>query len=143
MIKGWQRTWFYYKDVPMSTCGTSLPPFSPESLEKPPKKNIKLTNTKRLDVELMIPILLGVKRQGLAGQELLAVCTSCHIQPLQDWEREMVTSQVLDDPIRVSPKVVSKDELETKLTRITMERDVILAVRNVHPYDTKNLPTTV
>lgn len=47
-IKGWQGTWFYCKDIPTSEYVTGLPPFSPERLPNPPKKNLKLTKAERI-----------------------------------------------------------------------------------------------
>lgn len=140
-IKLWQNTWFYCKDIPTSGSQTGLPIYTGERFET--LKSLRVSKDEKVDVDILVEALVGVKRAGVDDIDLLEVFISHRIQPLQEKLRPMYTYDGLSDSTRVSSKAITVAKIEARVKRITAERDDVRGSGKVPPFDRAHLPPEV
>lgn len=142
-VKGWQLGWYYCKDIPMPDDTLGLPSYSRNRITSTSGWNPRLTKGEKLEVDLLVASMIGLKDQGLEGNDLMAAWVSRRIQPLQYRDRCTYTYQGNAAPIRVNPVDLTQDQFKEKMLHLTMVRYSIQMVGWVPPYDDDHLPAVV
>ena len=80
-VRGWQSTWFYYKDQPTPGQSTGLPPFTMDRVRKP--SSLKVLPEEKAQVRVLVERVVQLIHDGVTGMDLLEVFLQRRIQPLQ------------------------------------------------------------
>ena len=86
-IRGWQSTWFYYKDSPTPGQSTGLPPFSLGRANQPP--SMIVGKAERAEVNMLVERVVQLVREGVTGMDLFEVYLMRRSQPLQARDHPM------------------------------------------------------
>ena len=141
LVRGWQSTWFYCRDIAPPGQSTGLPPFSLDHAQQP--SSLRVTAAERVETNMLVERLVQLVRQGVTGMDLLEVFLSRRIQPLQARDHSMWMYSGANDTARVHPEEVTYETVALCLTGITGNKDNPRGVRRVDPFDTNNQPDKV
>ena len=120
-VRGWQSTWFYYKDQPTPGQSTGLPRFSIARVGKP--SALKVTPEEGVQVKVLVEQVVQLVRDGVTGMDLLEVFLKRRIQSLQARDHPMWMYSGIEDSTRVHPEEVDEDTVEKWLRGITGSKD--------------------
>jgi hypothetical protein len=136
-VKGWQGTWFYYRDIPGANHQSGLPPYSSERVRASPTLTVE--KEEKVGVDILSSALIGVVNAGVNGMDLLETFFSRRIQPLQARAHPTWLYEGPGDSTRVHPEDLTEKEVGTKIKAITCARDNPRGTRLVPAFH-KDLP---
>ena len=132
-VRGWQSTWFYYKDQPTPGQSTGLPPFSMDRVRKP--SSLKVIPEEKAHVKVLVEHVVQLIRDGVTGMDPLEVFLRRRIQPLQYRDHLMWMYSGTEDTTRIHPEEVEDATLERWLTTIKGNKDNPRGARRIPPLD--------
>ena len=140
-VRGWQSTWFYFKDEPTPGQSIGLPPYSTGRVEKP--SSLRVTPEEKEEVAMLVERVVQLVRDGMTGMDLLEAFLSRCIQPLQACDHPMWLYSGIEDSTRIHPEEVSEETVELWLQGITGNKDYSRGSRRVPPLDNATEPDKV
>jgi hypothetical protein len=142
--KGWQNTYFYFKDTSPESDDARYPAFLNSGMTYEAKMNSYAPDADRVKLEPTLRRAKALLAHGLRGTDLVKCWIGWFIQPLSIRNRlfHEYTEETTDD-MRYSEITLLDDQIVKNAKRLLGEKKTDIAMDGLAPYSAKNKPPTV